>query len=137
MSFLFRIYRLLKHHLYCCALSMQNLKKYFNWKDNCLSEENFHLKKLTFCVKIKIEINEIPVICHFKQTIQAIRNHFKLRTNVAIAELFYSQLSNESTGTLEKNLPKSLAVLTFSCAVLLEWIQYFYLWYFYFSGTID
>ena len=30
----------------------------------------------------------------------------------------YSQLSNKSTGTMEKNLPKSLAVLTFSCGTI-------------------
>ena len=29
-------------------------------------------------------------------------------------DYFYSQLSNKSTGTMEKNLPKSLAVLAFS-----------------------
>ena len=32
--------------------------------------------------------------------------------------LSYSQLSNKSTGTMEKNLPKSLAVLTFSCGTI-------------------
>jgi len=31
---------------------------------------------------------------------------------------YYSQLSNKSTGTMEKNLPKSLAVLTFSCGTI-------------------
>ena len=31
---------------------------------------------------------------------------------------FYSQLSNKSTGTMEKNLQKSLAVLTFSCGTI-------------------
>ena len=30
----------------------------------------------------------------------------------------HSQLSNESTGTMEKNLPTSLAVLTFSCGTI-------------------
>ena len=30
----------------------------------------------------------------------------------------YSQLSNKSTGTMEKNLPKSLPVLTFSCGTI-------------------
>ena len=29
-----------------------------------------------------------------------------------------TQLSNKSTGTMEKNLPKSLAVLTFSCGTI-------------------
>ena len=42
----------------------------------------------------------------------------------------YSQLSNKSTGTMGKNPPESLAVL-------LEIIQDIYLWYFYFSGTIE
>ena len=32
--------------------------------------------------------------------------------------LGYSQLSNKSTGTMEKNLPKSLPVLTFSCGTI-------------------
>ena len=32
--------------------------------------------------------------------------------------LGYSQLSNKSTGTMEKTLPKSLAVLTFSCGTI-------------------
>merc|ERR1719295_1423827 len=34
------------------------------------------------------------------------------------ALVVYSQLSNKSTGTMEKNLPKSLAVLTFSCGTI-------------------
>ena len=35
-----------------------------------------------------------------------------------IFKQFSSQVSNNSTGTIEKNLPKSLAVLTFSCGTI-------------------
>ena len=50
-------------------------------------------------------------------------------------EMTYSQLSNKSTGTMEKNLPKSLAVLTFSCGTIGK-NSNFLLRYFYLSGTI-
>ena len=44
---------------------------------------------------------------------------FILKAFVAIHRIInYSQLSNKSTGTMEKNLPKSLAVLTFSCSTI-------------------
>ena len=42
----------------------------------------------------------------------------QLGTLKAVQLFVYSQLSNKSTGTMEKNLPKSLAVLTFSCGTI-------------------
>ena len=45
----------------------------------------------------------------------------KIKSVILFLSVYFHQdkeLSNKSTGTMEKNLPKSLAVLTFSCGTI-------------------
>ena len=50
--------------------------------------------------------------------VETIWNGWSLRRRPCSSFLLYSQLSNKSTGTMVKNLPKSLVVLTFSCGTI-------------------
>ena len=70
------------------------------------------------------------IACQSEQACSHLKDHESFITSM------YSQLSNKSTGTMEKNYQNLLRYSLF-LAVLLEWIQDFYLWYFYFSGTIE
>ena len=59
----------------------------------------------------------MPILGLQRRTIYQINGNL-MRIWLNSPNFIYSQLSNKSTGTMEKNLPKSLAVLTFSCGTI-------------------